>query len=93
MEAMARRVERDFVRFRERGDGKALARVFDALAPRLLLLALHVVRDRAEAEDVVQECFLRAMAIRTMLGKRFRGHPRRVFRLERRRFGAAPCSA
>lgn len=58
---MAERHERDFLLFRDRGDGDALARVFDALAPKLLLLAAHVVRDEAQAEDVLQETFLRVM--------------------------------
>ena len=58
---MARRVERDFLRYRDLGNGRALARVFDVLAPQLVLLAAHMVRDRAQAEDLVQNTFLRAM--------------------------------
>ncbi len=52
---MATRVERDFLRYRRRGDGEALARVFDTLAPQLLLLAAHVAQDRAQAKGRVQE--------------------------------------
>jgi len=52
---------RDFLRFREKGDPEALARVFDALAPRLLLVAGHLSRDWSRAEDLVQETFLEAM--------------------------------
>ena len=58
---MADRARREFLKYRERGDCEALGRVFDEVAPKLLLLAMHVVRDRAQAEDVVQETFLRVM--------------------------------
>lgn len=40
------------------GDRRALAAVFDRYADRLYRLAYGVLRDRAEAEDVVQESFL-----------------------------------
>ncbi len=51
-----------FRRYRDHGDPAALAGVFDALAPRLLLLAAHVTPDPAAAEDLLQETFLQAMA-------------------------------
>ncbi|MEM7310084.1 MAG: sigma-70 family RNA polymerase sigma factor [Planctomycetota bacterium] len=53
--------DRDFARFRDRGSAEALARVFDAVAPRLLLLAGHLTPDAAQAEDLVQTAFLHAM--------------------------------
>jgi len=53
--------DRDFLRFRDEGSTEALGRVFDALAPRLLLLAAHVSRDAAQAEDLVQTTFLHAV--------------------------------
>ncbi|MEQ1891949.1 MAG: sigma factor, partial [Planctomycetota bacterium] len=53
--------ESDFRRFRERGDAAALARVFDALAPKLLLVAQHLTRDAGAAEDLVQTTFLAAL--------------------------------
>lgn len=53
---------RDFLRFRDGGDPKALARVFDRTAPRLLLLAAHLSPDAAAAEDLVQATFLSAIA-------------------------------
>lgn len=53
--------ESDFELFRESGDMRALARVFDRLAPELLLVAAHVVRDAALAEDLVQTTFLEAI--------------------------------
>ena len=56
-----RDVRSDFLAFRRSGDAAALARVFDALAPKLLLLAAHVGRDGASAEDLVQTTFVQAM--------------------------------
>jgi RNA polymerase sigma-70 factor, ECF subfamily len=41
-----------------RGDEQAFAKVYDALAARGYGLALRVVRDPAQAEEVVQEAFL-----------------------------------
>ena len=52
---------KDFLLFAHRGSPEALARVFDALAPRLLLIAGHLTRDAARAEDLVQTTFLQAM--------------------------------
>lgn len=43
------------------GDPAALAALFDAHADRVYRLALGLLRDPAEAEDVVQETFLKAM--------------------------------
>src|SRR5262245_39056531 len=54
-------LERDFLRWRERQDAPALARVFDATAPQLLLLAAHFGREAAAAEDLLQSTFLAAM--------------------------------
>lgn len=50
-----------FCRWRDQGDAPALAEVFDRLAPELLLLAAHLVRQAQDAEDVVQETFLAAI--------------------------------
>ncbi len=54
-------VERSFLRFRERGDASALAAVFDATAPALHRIAMHLVPDAAEAEDLVQATFVTAI--------------------------------
>jgi RNA polymerase sigma-70 factor (ECF subfamily) len=54
-------IDDDFLRFRDHGDAAALARVFDALAPRLLLLAAHLAPDAAQCEDLVQAVFVDAM--------------------------------
>lgn len=50
-----------FLRWREHGDARALAKVFDRLAPELLRLALHLSRNAADAEDLVQATFLAAL--------------------------------
>jgi len=41
-----------------RGDETAFARLYDATSTRVVGLALRVVRDRAQAEEVAQEAFL-----------------------------------
>lgn len=41
------------------GDGRAGRALTERLAPRLFGYAARVLNDRTEAEDVVQECFLR----------------------------------
>jgi RNA polymerase sigma factor (sigma-70 family) len=56
-----RQLVRLFRQFRERKDGHALARIFDAKARELLGVAVHLVRDAQEAEDLVQATFLAAM--------------------------------
>ena len=50
-----------FARFRQHADADALAAVFDALAPSLLLVAAHVAPAGCDAEDLVQATFLGAM--------------------------------
>jgi RNA polymerase sigma-70 factor (ECF subfamily) len=54
-------IKRWFERFRRSGDTDALGRVFDATAPRLLQLAVHLVGDLAAAEDLVQATFVTAI--------------------------------
>jgi len=58
---MERTEELDFRRYRQSGDPEAMARVFDAVAPKLLLVAGHLTRDAGEAEDLVQATFLTAL--------------------------------
>ncbi|MEH6437581.1 sigma-70 family RNA polymerase sigma factor [Massilia sp. DD77] len=41
-----------------RGDRQALRRLYDQEAPRLLGVAMRIVRDRARAEDVLQDAFV-----------------------------------
>ncbi len=48
-------------RWRERGDGAALGALFDATAPELFAVALHLCRDPALAEDALQETYLAAL--------------------------------
>jgi RNA polymerase sigma-70 factor (ECF subfamily) len=50
-----------FDRWRRHGDLQALGVVFDALAPRLLPVALHLCGHAADAEDALQQTFLLAM--------------------------------
>ena len=59
---MARRPEDEaFRRYQATGDPSAVAEVFDALAPRLLLLAVHLSGRRGGAEDLLQSTFLAAL--------------------------------
>ncbi len=60
-EARATSLEELFERFQRQGDLAALGVVFDRTAPDLLALAVHLVRDPVEAEDLVQATFLAAL--------------------------------
>jgi RNA polymerase sigma-70 factor (ECF subfamily) len=51
----------EFVRFQRTRAPEALGAVFDGTAPRLLLVAMHLCRDAAAAEDLVQTVFLQAL--------------------------------
>jgi len=50
-----------FVRYREHGDLDSLGRLFDAVAPELLGVALHLTGNAADAEDALQATFVVAM--------------------------------
>ncbi|MEM7201392.1 MAG: sigma-70 family RNA polymerase sigma factor [Planctomycetota bacterium] len=56
-----KQAHRAFRRYQETGDPAAITAVFDLTAPILLGLAVHVLGDRAQAEDVVQTTFLEAI--------------------------------
>ncbi|MCP5042428.1 MAG: sigma-70 family RNA polymerase sigma factor [bacterium] len=58
------RVDESFRRFAAEGDPESLAVVFDALASELLIVAAHISRSGAEAEDLVQSTFLAAIEAR-----------------------------
>ncbi len=53
-----------FESFRAGGDAGALGELFDRVAPALLRIALHLARDPAGAEDLVQATFLKAIEAR-----------------------------
>src|SRR5713226_6595533 len=42
------------------GDARALRRLYDRCAPSVLALALRILRNRAEAEDTLQDAFIEA---------------------------------
>lgn len=48
----------DLLKRSSRGDGDAFARFYDSTSARAFGLAVRVVRDRAQAEEVAQEAFL-----------------------------------
>lgn len=50
----------DLLRRIEAGDRAALAELYDQHAPLVNALCLRILRDRAEAEEVLQEVFLQA---------------------------------
>lgn len=50
-----------FLRYRERGDERALGRLFDLVAPKLLATARRLAPGPHAAEDLVQSSFLVAM--------------------------------
>ena len=58
---MKGKAERAFLEYRRSGRPRAMAAVFDAAAPELLLVAGHLARQAAEAEDLVQMTLLEAM--------------------------------
>ena len=58
---MKGKAERAFLEYRRSGRPMAMAAVFDVAAPELLLVAGHLARQTAEAEDLVQTTLLEAM--------------------------------
>lgn len=50
-----------FLSYRERREASELARIFDSLAPGLLLLASHLLKEPADAEDCLQRTFVVAI--------------------------------
>lgn len=59
--------DRLYARWCRRGDARALAALFDRVAPRLLRLGVHLVGDAGEAEDLVQATFLALIEQRARL--------------------------
>ena len=56
-----RRLDRLFLRYRSRGDVRALGEVFDASSQELLRVASNLVRDPGEVDDLLQATFLTAL--------------------------------
>jgi RNA polymerase sigma-70 factor (ECF subfamily) len=57
---MSRLTDRELVDRAREGDADAFGHLVRRHQPRIHRLAMHLVRDRAEAEDVAQETFIRA---------------------------------
>ncbi len=55
------RLERLFEQFRRHGDVAALGEVFDATSPELLRVAMALVREPTQADDLLQQTFLTAI--------------------------------
>ena len=60
LDRMAKLTDRDLVDRAREGDQEAFGQLVRRHQPRILRLALHMLRDRAAAEDVAQETFIRA---------------------------------
>lgn len=60
LDRMAKLTDRDLVDRAREGDQEAFGQLVRRHQPRIYRLALHMLRDRAEAEDVAQESFIRA---------------------------------
>jgi RNA polymerase sigma factor (sigma-70 family) len=58
---MTDRLSALFCRFRDSNDLRALARLFDEVAPELASVASHMARSPDEAEDLIQATFLSAI--------------------------------
>lgn len=58
---MAESVDLLFRRFQRSGDPRAIAEVYDRVAPELLLVAAHFGQRETDAEDLVQATFLAAI--------------------------------
>jgi len=56
-----RELETLFLRYREHGDVRAIASVYDRTAVELLSVATHLCQDAADAEDALQATFLTAL--------------------------------
>jgi len=54
-------IETLFLSYRASGDPKALAQVFDLAAPEIYELARRLSRERADAEDLLQDTFVTAI--------------------------------
>jgi RNA polymerase sigma-70 factor (ECF subfamily) len=61
IDTMRAREDRWFEMFRQTGDPRAVAKVFDRLNPELWRIARHIARDQQAAEDAVQDTFLSAI--------------------------------
>lgn len=58
---MTDRATKQFLRWRDRGDARALADLFDRTAPELLRVGLHLCGNVADAEDLLQATFVAAI--------------------------------
>src|SRR5215207_5679385 len=59
---LSRRPDDDLVALVRNGNGAAFAAIMQRYSPRLFRVARGVVRDDSEAEDVLQEAYVRAYA-------------------------------
>ncbi len=64
------KLDRLMQRWLARADSGALAELFDLTAPRLLRVAIHLVGDTLQAEDLVQAAFLALIEQRSRIAER-----------------------